>query len=54
VRLAAASRTEDSARGFNVIELDKTEEQYKNILIRNFEIKRASIEEKYKEEFPLK
>ena len=54
VRLAAASRTEDAARGFNVVELNKNENQYKSILIRNFEIRRASIEEKNKEEFFLK
>lgn len=54
VRLAAASRTEDASRGFNVIELNKANGIYNNIVIKNFEMKKAIIEEKNSESFDLK
>jgi len=45
VRLAAASRTEDASRGFNIIELDKVNGIIKKAKPRYFEMKKASIEE---------
>lgn len=53
VRLAAASRTEDASRGFNIIEMSKKEGQYKNIVIKNYELKKASILETNTDEFAL-
>lgn len=45
VRLAAASRTEDASRGFNVIELCKENGKVKKVKPRYFEMKKASIVE---------
>lgn len=45
VRLAAASRTEDASRGFNIIELIKVKGIIKKAKLRYFEMKKASIEE---------
>ena len=45
VRLAAASRTEDASRGFNVIELNKVDGAIKKVKPRYFEMKKASIVE---------
>lgn len=53
VRLAAASRTEDASRGFNIIEMQKSDSKYKKIVIKNFEIKKASISEVSQDEFEL-
>ena len=43
VRLAAASRTDDASRGFNVIELYKEDGVITGVKVRNFELKKASI-----------
>ena len=45
VRLAAASRTEDADRGFNIIELNKIDGVIANIKPRYFSMKKASISE---------
>ncbi len=53
VRLAAASRTEDANRGFNVIELQKKDGKCKEIIVKNYEIKKATIREVNKDGFKL-
>lgn len=53
VRLAAASRTEDASRGFNIIEMQKSDGKYNKIYIKNFEIKKASISEVSQDAFEL-
>lgn len=52
-RLAAASRTEDASRGFNIIEMQKSNGKYKGIKIKNYEIKKASIRECNEDTFEL-
>ncbi len=44
VRLAAASRTEDASRGFNIIEIKKNDDNHREVIIQNYEMKKAEIE----------
>lgn len=53
LRLAAVARTEDADRGFNILELTKEDGQYKKLCVKNYIMKKASIEEKNKDDFYL-
>ena len=53
VRLAAASRTEDASREFNIVEMQKADGRYKKIIVKNYEIKKASINEVNQDMFDL-
>lgn len=53
VRLAAASRTEDACRGFNVIEVVKNKSKYRKVVVNNYELRKATIERIRTKEFEL-
>jgi len=53
VRLAAASRTEDASRGFNIIEMKKDKGQYNEVIVKNYEMKKASINKVNEDSFKL-
>lgn len=53
-RLAAASRTEDAMRGFNIIELSKDSSDYYNhVNVINFEVVKAEISIKKERDFSI-
>lgn len=53
VRLAAASRTEDASRGFNIIEIRKEKECFNKAIVKNYEMKKADIRKVNEDEFDI-